>query len=380
MTELTQVYEFEEMLHDYVERYYNLDETTTGYTIDISYIPRGLPYAYNYNKDEIAIQQVPGLTTEIKRDFINNFGLKYQCTLRCNHNYDYPTAYPYYMVFKIKKMKKLIEKLRYHGFKVITNDTDYKRKYNLPKYICWDIRNTVMANRVWFTVTLIKNGKHTNTAAKTVKEGMQYVVENRLAEKIWSQAQANEYLATYRPEMEEGYSVELAKQNSHCNTSLRPIPKHKKVKTVEKVKEVSTELTSTKAKSKRKYNLPKHVCYDMAESRNREHNVFQTQIRIDGKLYKSNLPTVREATLWVMNKMLELKQWDLKQASEYLATYTPDMENGNFIPSDTPKSPCWRKREKHKNIKTVKEKIANVLKDVFAFAKQNDIKIDVKVE
>ena len=373
-----QIYELEQMLHEYIEREYNLtinDLTANGYNIDITYIPRALPYHYNHNKDEIAVQQVPGLTIKIKRDLINNFGLAYKYTLRGGKNYDYPTAYPYYMIFKIKKLKCLIEKLRYYGFTISSEQNKTKRKYNLPKYVCFDVRNTKMAGRVWFTVTLTKNGKKTNTAAKTVKEGMQYAAENRLAEKIWSQSQVDEYLATYKPEMEEGYSVELANQLSHCNTNIKSAVKQK-----EKVKEEPKVDLDVKAKAKRKYDLPKYVCYDMAESRNREHNVFQTQLHINGKLYKNNLPTVKEATLWVMNKMLETNQWTLQQASDYLATYKPEMENGNFIPSDTPKSPSWRKREKNKNIKTIKQKITDKLKDIFVFAEKNGIKIDVNVK
>lgn len=380
MTETTAVYELEHMLHEYIEREYNLtinDLTANGYNIDITYIPRALPYNYNYNKDEIAVQQVPGLTTKIKRDLIDNFGLAYKHTLRGGKNYDYPTAYPYYMIFKIKKLKRLIEKLRYYGFTVISEQNETKRKYNLPKYVCFDVRNTKMAGRVWFTVTLTKNGKKTNTAAKTVKEGMQYAAENRLAEKVWSQAQAEEYLATYSPEMEEGYSVELANKLSHCNTNIKSTVKQKEKVQVQKT--VKSE-SNVKAKSKRKYDLPKYVCYDMAESRNRECNVFQVSLHIDGKLVKTNVYTVKDATFWVVEKMVKAGKWNLQQASEYLATYKPEMENGNFIPSNTPKSPCWRKREKKKNIKTVKEKIMTGLKDVFKFANDHGIKIDWKVE
>lgn len=380
MTETTAIYELEHMLHEYIEREYNLtinDLTANGYNIDITYIPRALPYNYNYNKDEIAVQQVPGLTTKIKRDLIDNFGLAYKHTLRGGKNYDYPTAYPYYMIFKIKKLKRLIEKLRYYGFTIISEQNETKRKYNLPKYVCFDVRNTKMAGRVWFTVTLTKNGKKTNTAAKTVKEGMQYAAENRLAEKVWSQAQAEEYLATYSPEMEEGYSVELANKLSHCNTNIKSTVKQKEKVQVQKT--VKSE-SSVKAKSKRKYDLPKYVCYDMAESRNRECNVFQVSLHIDGKLVKTNVYTVKDATLWVMDKMVKAGKWNLQQASDYLATYKPEMENGNFIPSNTPKSPCWRKREKKKNIKTVKEKIMTGLKDVLKFANDHGIKIDWKVE
>jgi len=372
MTQQTPVHELESMIHQYIEDNYELDDTTTGYTINISYIPHGLLYDYNYNKDEIAIQQVPGLTNEIKRDLITNFGLEYKCTFRCNHNYDYPTAYPYYMIFKIKKIKKLIDKLRYYGFTIISEEKKSKRKYNLPKYVSWDIRNTVAANKVWFGATLTKSGKHTNTAAKTVKEAMEYVAQNRLSENIWSKNQVNEYMNTYDPEMEKGYSVEWARQLSKSKANKNFIEKQDKLKIPSKGK--------VKAKIKRKYNLPKYICYDMAESRNREHNVFQTQIKANGKVYKNNLSTVKDATLWVMNKMVELNQWTLKQASEYLATYDEEMENGNFIPSNTPKSPCWRKREKNKNIKSIKEQISTKLKEILDFANKNNINVDINVK
>lgn len=200
-----------------------------------------------------------------------------------------------------------------------------KRKYNLPKYVCWDVRNTVLANRVWFGANLRINGKTTNTAAKTVKMAMQYVVENRLKEKIWDIDQARAYLATYEPNMENGYSVELAKTISKTVGPRKP---------------------------KRMYDLPKYVCYDKAESRNRERNVFQTSLRINGKVLKNNLYTVKEATVDVAKKMLDHPElFSLKEVGEYLQTYKESMENGNFVPSDTPKSPCLRKKEIKKQIK-----------------------------
>lgn len=259
-----------------------------------------------------------------------------------------------------------------------------KRKFNLPEGLSWDTRNTVLNNKAWFNSTLIKNGKTTSTKTKTVKAGMEVIAKNRIEEGIWTQTQADTYLNSYNEYMELGWTVNLAKYFAkegpriHKNTDIVSV-------TQAVTPTVNTLVKSVKAsglvpKSKRKYDLPKYVCYDMAESRNREHNVFQTQLRINGKLYKNNLPTVKEATLWVMNKMLETNQWTLQQASDYLATYKPEMENGNFIPSNTPKSPCWRKREKNKNIKAIKQKITDKLKDIFAFAEQNDIKIDVNVK
>lgn len=244
--------------------------------------------------------------------------------------------------------------------------SNLKRKYNLPKYVCWDVRNTVMANKVWFGVTLTKNGKKTNTAAKTVKEAMEYVVNNKLNEKIWTKEQAEEYLKTYDPEMEKGYSVERAKEISKISSASN--------------NSTATNNMTNKAKNKL-YYLPKYISYDKAESRNRERNVFQTQLRINGKLYKNNLYTVKDALIYNIKNMLEHTDvWSLDKIADYIKTYDPEMENGKFIPSNTPKSPSVRKREKAKNIKQIKEAVNEKLKDLLKFAKDNDININVNVE
>lgn len=78
--------------------------------------------------------------------------------------------YPEIVIENVEKSKDII----------YTN----KRKYNLPRHVCWDIKNTIAANKVWFCATLMKNGKRTSTAAKTVKKAMEYVVQNRLSEKF----------------------------------------------------------------------------------------------------------------------------------------------------------------------------------------------------
>ena len=74
-----ETYKLEDYLHEYVVKTYNLSDfgeyTTNGFGIDVRYISRGLVYAYNYNKDEIAIQQIPGLTQKIKSEFVSKFGL-----------------------------------------------------------------------------------------------------------------------------------------------------------------------------------------------------------------------------------------------------------------------------------------------------------------
>jgi len=254
-----------------------------------------------------------------------------------------------------------------------------RRKFNLPEGLTWDTRNTVLNNKTWFNPTLIKNGKVTSTKTTTVKAGMEAIAKNRVEEGIWTQDKANKYLNSYNKKMELGWTVELAKyfakSGPRVSKDTTSTIKEKEIQST-----VKPVIENVQAKSKRKYNLPKYVCYDMAESRNRERNVFQVSLYIDGKLAKTNKYSVSSATMWVADKMVAAKKWTIQQAAEYLSTYKPEMENGNFVPSNTPKSPCWRKREKNKNIKTIKAKITDKLKDVLAFAKSNDIKIDVKVE
>ena len=256
-----------------------------------------------------------------------------------------------------------------------------KRKFNLPEGLTWDTRNTVLNKQTWFNPTLIKNGKHTSTKTKTVKDGMEAIAKNRVEEGIWTQEQADTYLKSYDKKIELGWTVELAKYYAKDGPRVsKNINKNQELANIKTKKVEIIPATNVRAKYIRKYNLPKYVCYDMAESRNREHNVFQTQVRVNSKLYKNNLPTVKDATLWVMNKMVELNQWTLKQASEYLATYNEEMEYGNFIPSDTPKSPCLRRREKNKKIKSIKKQIGAKLKDVLDFASKNNINVDINIK
>lgn len=257
-----------------------------------------------------------------------------------------------------------------------------KRKYNLPKYITWDIRNTALNNCIWFNVVLKKNGKATSTKTKTVKAAMEAVAANRVAEKIWTQTQANEYLATYTPDYELGWTVEKAKETAKLG------PREHRIKdqvNEEKIVEEMNTTSETKAgvapKSKRLYNLPKYVCYDKAESRNRERTVFQTSLKVGDKIYKNNLYTVKDAVIDVVGKMLKHTDiWSLDAISEYLKTYDPEMENGTFIPSDTPKSPSVIKRDKNKNIILLKERINAELKNVFTFAKNNGINININLD
>lgn len=268
-----------------------------------------------------------------------------------------------------------------------------KRKYNLPKYITWDIRNTALNNCIWFNVVLKKDGKITSTKTKTVKAAMDAVAENRVAEKIWTQAQANEYLATYTPDYELGWTVEKAKETAKLGPREHRIKdqvseKEERIEEVNNTKNDKVEMdslsetkTGVAPKSKRLYNLPKYVCYDKAESRNRERTVFQTSLKVGDKIYKNNLYTVKDAVIDVASKMLKHTDiWSLDTISEYLKTYDPEMENGTFIPSDTPKSPSVIKRDKNKNIRLLKERINAELKNVFTFAKNNGINININLD
>lgn len=166
--------------------------------------------------------------------------------------------------------------------------------------------------------------------------------------------------------------------NRSCFKFCAKINTHK----YEQYPTISNETSSTlKNNTKRKYYLPKYVCYDKAESRNRERNVFQTQLHINGKLYKNNLYTVKDALIYNVKNMLEHTDiWPLDKIADYIKTYDPEMENGNFIPSNTPKSPSVRKREKAKSIKQIKEAVNEKLKDLLKFAKDNDIDINVNIK
>lgn len=248
------------------------------------------------------------------------------------------------------------------------NFNNRKRKFNLPEGICWDTRNTVLNNQTWFNVVLIKNGKHTSTKTKTVYEAMKAVAKNRVEEGIWTAEEAKSYLANYKSDIEIGWTPEFAKYFAKSGPREHRQAVENKVETV---------LSNT---SKRMYNLPKYVCYDKAESRNRERNVFQTQFRIDNKTLKNNLYTVKDAVIDVATKMLQhTDKWSLDKIADYLKTYDPEMENGVFIPSDTPKSPSVRKREKKKVIKKLKEDLNVKLAEIYKLAQENDINLNIKI-
>ena len=56
------------------------------------------------------------------------------------------------------------------------------------------------------------------------------------------------------------------------------------------------------------------------------------------------------------------------------------MENGNFIPSNTPKSPSVLEREKKKNINILKKEIEEKLKSSLDFATLNGINIKINLD
>lgn len=222
-----------------------------------------------------------------------------------------------------------------------------KRKFNLPEGICWDTRNTVLNNQTWFNAVLIKNGKNTSTKTKTILKAMYAIAKNREEEGLWTHDDVIKYLSQYKKELETGWTPELAKYLAKSG----PRESKNKVENVKNNTEIEVNnTTSVSAKSNRMYNLPKYICYDKAESRNRERNVFQTQLNVNGKILKNNLYTVKDAVVDVVSKMLKHTDvWSLETIGDYLKTYDPEMENGNFVPSNTPKSPSYRKREKKKH-------------------------------
>ena len=372
-----ETYKLEDYLHEYVVKTYNLSDfgeyTTNGFGIDVRYISRGLVYAYNYNKDEIAIQQIPGLTQKIKSEFVSKFGLKFVHTLRESRNCDYAGLYPYYSIYKIVNRKQLLKGLKDAGFS-IDEEISSKRKYNLPKYITWDIRNTVLNNTVWFNVVLKKNGKNTSTKTKTVKAGMEAVAQNRLSEGIWTKTQADEYMATYNSDFELGWTVELAKQTA----KLGPREHKNNVNTKNITSEVNT---NTNVNRKRKYDLPKWVSFDRAESRNREKVSFQVSIKDkNGKRQKTYKYSVKDAVLWIFDKMVnETKQWTLEEGRDYLNTYKPEMDMVKYEISQDPKSPSVIAYNKQRNIKKLNEMMKSnqyTLTEINEFARVNGITIN----
>lgn len=131
----------------------------------------------------------------------------------------------------------------------------------------------------------------------------------------------------------------------------------------------------------RKYDLPKYVCYNAASSRNLGRNDFEACLRINGKSLKRHFTNVKDATVYIAKLMLDNSDlYSFEEISDYLKTYKPEMENGNFIPSDTPKSPSVLEREKKKNINILKKEIEEKLKSSLDFAALNGINIKINLD
>lgn len=85
------------------------------------------------------------------------------------------------------------------------------RKYNLPKYICFDVRSSLCSKKVIYDITLVKNdGKRHSTKTTTVREGMNRVIENRKQYAGWTQADIDKYNSTYDPSMENQFTLQDA--------------------------------------------------------------------------------------------------------------------------------------------------------------------------
>lgn len=85
------------------------------------------------------------------------------------------------------------------------------RKYNLPKYICFDVRTTLCRKKPTYDVTLVSDdNKAHSTKTLTVKEGVLKVIENRMKYKNWNSDDIAVYLNDYDFTMENQYSLEDA--------------------------------------------------------------------------------------------------------------------------------------------------------------------------
>ena len=101
--------EIEYYVQEYIVNNYDIPLVTTkGHSLNLTYDSPSI-YRYQPNEDEIVIQQVPGLTVEIKHDLTWNFGLKY---LRTVYNTPHYSVYPYFSVYKIVNRRKLLKRLK----------------------------------------------------------------------------------------------------------------------------------------------------------------------------------------------------------------------------------------------------------------------------
>lgn len=85
------------------------------------------------------------------------------------------------------------------------------RKYNLPKYICFDVRTTLCRKKPTYDVTLVSDdNKAHSTKTLTVYEAVTKVVENRIKYKGWTSNDIANYINSYDFTMENQYSLKDA--------------------------------------------------------------------------------------------------------------------------------------------------------------------------
>lgn len=85
------------------------------------------------------------------------------------------------------------------------------RKYNLPKYICFDVRTTLCRKKPTYDVTLASDdNKAHSTKTLTVYEAVTKVVENRIKYKGWNSEDVAAYINSYNFTMENQYSLKDA--------------------------------------------------------------------------------------------------------------------------------------------------------------------------
>ena len=147
------------------------------------------------------------------------------------------------------------------------------------------------------------------------------------------------------------------------------------------IEDVENKITNTNANRKRKYDLPKWVSFDRAESRNREKVSFQVSIKDkNGKRQKTYKYSVKDAVLWIFDKMVnETKQWTLEEGRDYLNTYKPEMDTAKYEISQDPKSPSVIAYNKQRNIKKLNEMMKSnqyTLTEINEFARVNGITIN----
>lgn len=118
---------------------------------------------------------------------------------------------------EIIPMDKKTRKQKYKKFKEEVKKNIRKRLDDLPQYVTWDPCNTCRCKRNVFRSVIVKDGKLTSTSSPTVYEAMMKVVKNRLEQKLMNTKQLIEYLSTYNPKMEKGFTLNKALNRSKVN-------------------------------------------------------------------------------------------------------------------------------------------------------------------